>query len=306
MKKLFFIFFLFPSFVCFAQETVVERSGRKPGWVNGPANDFIIVMGTGASVNDAQRNALNLVKESIIDVVAQNVKTTSEMVIEEAIRKSSVTVFLEKFATTVSGTSGPIPYLQGVSLSKVEEFYWEKLQRGSSAVFFNYYAKYPFPDTELQKLVVDFNIRDQKLTEQLDQLLANIDSIGVIEDIERNITELRILSDYFIDTRQDKAKAGIARYRRLYSGIELVELESGLGELKFALQLGNRLVSTIQRPQITSDCARVSGTSIKENHILIQYDYSNCSEDSENNILVRYRFGNTNVQKSFFFDITTN
>lgn len=307
MKNLLFIIALFSVVACMGQTRVVDKSGRKPNWVNGLEKDFIIVVGTGSSVQDAQRNALNMVRENIVNAVAQNVRATSEMTTEEASYNNNVSVFMERFATTVSSTSGPVPYLQGITLSNVDEFYWEKLQdRNSSTVMYNYHIKYPFPNFELQKLVMDFRIRDRELTEQLQELLANVDNVDQIEDIENSIAELRILSDYFVDGRKDQAKLGMTRYRSLYGKVELVELESNLGELKYSLRFGDDFVTTLQRPQITSECARITGTSTEGKIVHVTYDYYNCYEDPENNILVRYRFGNNNVQKAFFFDVAAN
>lgn len=307
MKKLILVFFLLPFFACMSQTRVVEKSGRKPDWVNGLEKDYIIVVGTGASVQDAQRSALNMVRENIVNAVAQNVRATSELSTEEASFNNNISVYLERFATTITSASGPVPYLQGISLAKVDEFYWEKLQdRNTKAETYHYHIKYPFPNIELQKLVMDFRIRDRELTEQLDDILAGVDAIASIEDIEKNIGELHILVDYFIDGRKDKARLGITRYRNLYNTIELVEQDSRPGELKYAVRFGNRYVTTAQRPQITSDCARVTGTSNQDKSIVVKYDYHNCYEDPENHLLVRYRFGNNNVQKRFYFDVTAD
>lgn len=307
MKKLILVFFLLPFFACMSQNRVVDKSGRKPDWVNGLEKDYIIAVGTGASVQDAQRNALNMVRENIVNAVAQNVRATSELSTEEANFNNNISVYLERFATNITSASGPVPYLQGITLAKVDEFYWEKLQdRNTKAETYHYHIKYPFPNIELQKLVMDFRMRDRELTEQLDDILGSVDAISSIEDIEKNIGELHILADYFVDARKDKARLGITRYRNLYKTIELVELDSRPGELKYAVRFGNRYVTTAQRPQITSDCARVTGTSSQDNSIIVKYDYHNCYEDPENHLLVRYRFGNNNVQKRFYFDVTVD
>jgi hypothetical protein len=290
-----------------SQTRVVDKSGRKPDWVNGLEKDYIIVVGTGSSIQDAQTNALNMVREHIVNAVAQNVRATSEMSMEESHFNNNISTYLERFATTVTTTSGPVPYLQGVTLSRVDEYYWEKIQnRNTRTETYNYHIKYPFPNMELQKLVMDFRIRDREMTEQLENILAGIDNVTQIEEIGKNIGELRILSDYFVDARRDKALLGITRYRELYNTIELVELESGLGELKYALRFASRNVAAAQRPQITSDCARVTGSSNQGDVVVVKYDYQNCYEDPENHLLVRYRFGNNNVQKKFYFDVTAD
>lgn len=308
MKRILLLLPLFALTVaCVAQTRVVETSSRRqPGWVNGLEKDYIITVGSGATVQEAQQNALNMVKEQIVSAVAENVQTTSEMKVQET-TVNNISSYLENFATTTTTTSGPVPFLQGISLSRAEEFYWEKLEdRGTRAVRFNYHLKYPFPRTEIWKLVEEFKKRDQEMTRQLDELVTAADNITNLDDIEKNIGELRILADYFMDGRKDKANLGITRYTNLYRSIELVELESGLGELKYALRLGDKFVNTARRPTVRSECARITSTVNNKDHTLIKYDYFNCYEDPENNILVSYRFGNNNVQKNFYFDITAD
>jgi hypothetical protein len=308
MKRLLLILTLFPFIVaCMAQTRVVESSSkRKPGWLNGLEKDYIITVGNGSTVQEAQLNALNMVKEQIVSAVAENVQTTTEMRVEEN-TVNKISSYLENFATTTTTTSGPVPFLQGISLAKVEDFYWEKQEdRSNRSIRFEYHIKYPFPRTEIWKLVEEFKKRDNEMTKQLDELVAAADNITNLDDIEKNMGELRILADYFMDGRKDKANLGITRYRALYNGIELVELESGLGELKFALRLGSKFVHTSRKPQVRSECARVTSTINNKDHTIIKYDYFNCIEDPENNILVTYRFGNNNVQKPFYFDITAD
>jgi hypothetical protein len=290
-----------------AQIKVIETSSKKqPSWINGLVKDYIIVVGSSPNIQDAQQNALNMVKERIVSAVAENVKTSSEMKIEEN-TLNNISTYLEKFATTTTTTSGPVPFLQGISLSKVEEFYWEKVEnKKDRSVVINYHLKYPFPSIEITKLVNEFKKRDIEMTNQLDALIAAADNITNIDDIEKNIGELKILSEYFMDGRKDKANLGIVRYRGLYNNIELVELESGLGELKYALRLGDRFVQTSRRPNTKSDCARVTSTINNKDNTVIKYDYFNCYEDPQNNIMVTYRFGNNNVQKPFYFDISAD
>ncbi len=305
MKRILILFLLLPI-TCLAQKPSETSSKKQPSWVNGLEKDFIIVVGSASNIQDAQQNALNMVKERIVSAVAENVKTSSEMRIEEN-TINNISSYLENFATTTTTTSGPVPFLQGISLSNVEEFYWEKFEnKADKSVRYNYHIKYPFSQVKLWDLVNEFKKRDIEMTKQLDELLDMAEKVNSVEEIEKNISELGILANYFMDGRKDKANLGIARYRNLYKGIELVELECGLGELKYALRLGNRYIETSRRPQVKSDCARITSTVNNKDHTIIKYDYFNCYEDPENHILVSYRFGNENVQKPFYFDITAD
>jgi len=289
-----------------SQDKVIQKSGKQPKWVNNLEKDYIITVGRGATSQEAQQNALTMVKERIVSSVAENVKAKTELKKEEANYNNNISVFLEKFASSTTTESGKVPFLQGISLSKVEEFYWEKLQGKDKKEYFYYHLKYPFPEFEMQKLVSDYKMRDNELTRQLEDLVAQAESVETVEQMEKNIGELRVLTDYFMDGRKNQAELGITRYNSLLGSIELVEVESSLGELKYSLRLGTKTITTVKKPITKSECARITSTINNQDHWLVKYDFSNCYEDPENNILVKYRFGSTDVQKKFYFDIAVN
>ncbi len=289
-----------------AQDKIIQKSGKQPKWVNNLEKDYIITVGRGATSQEAQQNALTMVKERIVSSVAENVKAKTELKKEEANYNNNISVFLEKFASSTTTESGKVPFLQGISLSKVEEFYWEKLQGKDKKEYFYYHLKYPFPEFELQKLVSDYKMRDNELTRQLEDLIAQADNVESTEQAEKNIGELRVLTDYFMDGRKNQAELGITRYNSILSSIELVEVESSLGELKYSLRLGTRTITTTKKPFTKSECARITSTINNQDHWVVKFDYANCYEDPENNILVKYRFGNADVQKKFYFDISAN
>ncbi len=290
--------------ISLSQDKVIQKSGKQPKWVNNLEKDYIITVGRGATSQEAQQNALTMVKERIVSSVAENVKAKTEIKKEEANYNNNISVFLEKFASSTTTESGKVPFLQGISLSKVEEFYWEKLQAKDKKEYFYYHLKYPFPEFEMQKLVSDYKMRDNELTRQLEDLVAQAESVETVEQMEKNIGELRVLTEYFMDGRKNQAELGITRYNSLLGSIELVEVESSLGELKYSLRLGTKTITTVKKPITKSECARVTSTINNQDHWLIKFDYANCYEDPENNILVKYRFGSTDVQKKFYFDIS--
>lgn len=290
---------------CFAQK-VVEKSGKQPKWVNGLEKNYIIVVASGDDIQTAQQNALTMVKEQIVLSVAENVKSTTELKREESSYNNSINNFLETFASTTTSQSGKVPFLQGISISKVEEFYWEKVKRADKLFYYSYHLKYPFPNIELQKLVSEFKQRDREFTSQLEDLLSQVDKVSSVEDIEKNIAEIKTLQDYFMDARQDQCKLGITRYQELLKAIELVEQESNLGELRYYLRLGERVITTTKKPQTKSECARIMSTINGKDGVTVRYNYENCYEDPENNILVKYRIAGKEISKNFYFDVAEN
>ncbi len=307
-KNIILIFFLLPFFACMSQTRVVESSSRRaPDWVNGLERDYVITVGTGATIPEAQRDALNMVREDIVNAVAVHVQTETEMYTEETNLNNHVNSFMQTFATSTSTAAGPVPYLQGITLSQVEDYYWEKVEnRRDGTVNYNYHIKYPFSDFELQSLVMDFRKRDREMTDDLENILRSVDKqdFSTVEEIDKKIDELRVMTDYFVDARKDRAQLGITRCRRLYESIELVETESRLGELTYALRLGDNIIHTSRRPNVSSECARITNIDSHQGYTTVDYDYDYCYEDPENHIQVRYRFGTVTVQRPFYFDIT--
>jgi len=60
-----------------AQEKVIEKSGKKPDWVNTISKGYIIEMGKGLTADEAKDKAMDKIRESIIRSVAEQITATS-------------------------------------------------------------------------------------------------------------------------------------------------------------------------------------------------------------------------------------
>jgi len=308
MSKNSITLFLF-LFICagnlWAQFKVVDASQRRePSWVNALERNYIIVSAEGGSVQEAQQNALLFIKERIVTSVADNVQATSEIVTEESNVNNNVSTFLETYNATITTQSGDVSYLQGISLSKAEDYYWEQLLDKKAGIMkYRYHVKYPFPDFELQKLVMDYQIQQRKLSEQLQKLMEAISKVNTIEQINGNIAELQTLTDAFSDGRKDRARTGITRYKELLNGMSLVETKNQAGEIRFVIKGGGRTFTTSKRPNVKSECARITGIKPQGNEWIILYNSEYCYDDPENHIEVNYRIGTSAVRNKFYFNI---
>ena len=92
-----------------------------------------------------------------------------------------------KFKNKSSVQTADIPSLKGISLNKVSDFYWEKIQnKKTKEITVAYHVKYPYSEAELQKLIREFNKKDQEMTSKLNGIVNNIDDIKSIELISTN------------------------------------------------------------------------------------------------------------------------
>jgi len=287
-----------------AQDKVVEKSGRKPKWVNALEKDYIIVVGTGATIDLAQQQALMMIKESIVEAVAVNVKSQTNIRTEEVTNRSRVLSFLESFTSSTTSESAKVPFLQGITLAQAEGYYWEKLRAKDNSIRYAYHIRYPFPVVDMNRLAFEFKLRDEELTEKLERLSAEGYQPSSVEEIESIIGELRVLADYFKDGRKDLANLAIRRYNGMLGAIEITDAGSTLGTVKYHLKLGQSPITSVKKPILISGNARILNSNQDSRGVWsISYDYSECYPDMQNSVTVKYRFGGNNVDKVFYFDV---
>jgi hypothetical protein len=295
-------------FSMLAQDKVIKSSSKKrPDWVNATMKDFIITTGRGATIDDAKNQVIPNIRTEIMNSVAVYVRSKSEITIENENRNNVINT-IEKFKNTSSVETADIPSLKGLSLNKVSEYYWEELQdKNTKKIVVAYHVKYPFSEAELQKLIREFNQKDQEMTDQLNGLIAGIEKVDAIEDIQTNIKQLENLIDYFVDQRKEKAELAVIKYRDMLKSIEIVPIENTLGVLKYGLKIGEKFYKTSQKPKYgNSECVALTSKTSEGHLQIINYGYEDCSVDDRNKISVSYKYGNNKVDKDFYFDVTSN
>ena len=291
-----------------AQDKVLEKSSKKkPEWVNATIKDFIITTGRGATIDEAKNQVVPNIRNEIMNSVAIYVRSKSEMTIENENRNNVINT-IEKFKNTSTVETADIPSLKGISLNKVSEYYWEKLQdKESKKITVAYHVKYPFSEAELQQLIREFNKKDKEMTDEMNKILDNIDNIESIEEISTNIKQMENLASYFVDQRKEKAELGLIKLQDMLKSIEIVPIENTLGTLKYGLKIGEKFYKTSQKPKYSnSECVTITSKTSESHVQIIQYGFEDCSEEDKNMIGVSYRFGNNKVDKVFYFDVTSN
>ncbi|HBX50112.1 MAG: hypothetical protein A2275_01080 [Bacteroidetes bacterium RIFOXYA12_FULL_35_11] len=291
----------------FAQLKTIEDSGKKPKWISGVIKDYIIVVGTGKDVEEAKRNALISVKESVAKSVADYVKSSSELSKSESY--GTMSSYFETYNAKTTTQTADIPALKGISESKVEAYWWEKVQNKKTGdIAVNYHVKYPFSELELGKIIMEFKILDKELTEKLNLILEEADTISSVERMIQNIAELSSMMKGFLDARKTKCETGIAKYNSMLQSISLVPMKNDLGDLTYATKLGDRFVYTMQKPQIVSHekCAQVTSITSDKSNWFVKYKYQNCFDNPANALTVKYMFNGKIVTNNFHFDINKN
>ncbi len=311
MKKKFRAIILVIGFIGILLPTnaqkVLESSERKaPDWVNGLVKEYIIVVASSPTLDDAQQKALAKVKEQIISSVAENIQTSSEYFRSENINNNS-TEFAESFKTATKTRAADIPFIKGITLSNVDAYYWEKIEKDRKEKTFVYYyhIKYPFSRAQLLTLIREFEKADKALTDQLEALLAKIDVLTNIEELGQTAKELEAMAQGFIDVdpRRDKANVGVAKLKEMLKNFSVETISSTLGEIKVVLKIGEKTVTTSRKPQVRSNCAKIVDVRSKSPEWIITYSYDECYEDPANAIKVEFLSAYGKAKSEFYFNI---
>jgi len=288
----------------FGQKTkVLDKNKKRPDWVNGIVKDYIIAVGSGENIEAAQDKALLKVKENIITSIAENIQTSSNIYQSEK-TANGVTSIIDNYESSTQTKSADISYLKGISLSQVEDFYWEKVSE-DGVIKFYYHLKYPFSEMKLRELVEQFEKADRELTDMLNNIVDNIGGLTTVESINGSLGSLQKLEKSFLDQRKDKASLGITKLNEMLKSILIYTIQNKLGEITYSLKLGDVVLTTASSPKVTSNCAKITDLQTGKTECKILYDYSGCYDDPSNSVVVSYSFGQQ-AKKSFSIDINSN
>lgn len=304
IRGIYLIGLLLLSFQLSAQWKVVDKSHKhKPSWVGGAERNYLIVSADAPTLEAAKEKLLISLKQQIVGTIA------TRIVAETNISRQQTTVgresdYTENITSSVQAKVGRVPFVSEISLSKAKEYYWEKLyDKKKKAYLYEYHVKYLFTDFEIQELVSQFNEHENGLNVRLTAYTDELEKIESVEQIDRNINELKSLLQEFDrdDPRCMQTEQLTNMYRKLYSFLDLREEERpSLHTVSLGLYLRNRRIASLQKPQLLSNCASKLSYTINEGYYHISYDDTACYEQDENYLEIRFRFGNKITSKKVY------
>ena len=290
----------------YAQKAKVleHQPKKKPAWVNSLVKDYIIVVASGSTLEDAQERAILKVKEHIISSVADNISSTSEYTLTEDTKSGDMSI-TENYKVATKTRAADIPFIKGISVNQVEEYYWEKVSEKGGITFY-YHIKYPFTEFQLKKLIMEYERADRELTQQLEGFLARIDDAESIEELNQLSNIIKALSTSFIDVdnRKTKCNVAVSKISQMIKNVSIEAVGTSLGEIRFSLYTNGRIIKTSTTPKVksNSDCAKVSDIKPDGDEWIVKYTYDNCYDDPDNKITVRCG----SASRDFWFNVKEN
>ena len=289
----------------FADTKVIEKSAKKaPEWLYSATDGFIVVTVEASNLGDAQQRAIQLVTERIILSVATSVSVSQDNEISSVSTDGSVAE-KESFKQVSRMKSANLPFLKGISPSKIKDIYWIKLQdKATKAEHYEYSVKYPYSKTEQLQLVDEFERLDASKDQEYETLKNNIDNIESVEQIKQSILQLNSLKEYFFDNvRLSQVDALTEQYKALYNAITLSGKLLEAGKYEIQMLLNGKPVKVATVPKVTSNCASQIRVNPSGNKFVITYDAIDCLGDEENFLDVQFRINGKRIESKFYFQI---
>ncbi len=285
---------------------VVERSSKKaPVWLNTMETEYIITSAVADDLERAKALCMDNIRTQVIESVAQNVQSSSASTLSQETMTSGITDFVDNFSSTFKTQAATVPFLTGISASKAEDYYWEKRQdKDTGEITWLYSIKYPFPRIELKRLVDIFDTNDRKMVARYEQLRAEYDDIESVEQIDKAVSDLKPLIDYFFDdVRKGDALTLQRNYSALYGRIFLSEVSSRPGEYVYRLMLGDNPVSISRKPSLKSETLTQLHAEKRGTEWVVTYDYSDADVNEQNVIRLSQRIGPLSIREEIFADL---
>ena len=210
----------------------------------------------------------------------------------------------ENYKVVTKSRAADIPFIKGISVNQVEEYYWEKVSEKGTTNYY-YHMKYPFSDFQLKKLIMEYERTDRELTKKLNELIVSIDNAESVEQLNQISAEIKALSKSFIevDSRYNQCNVATSRIAQMLKDLAIEATGTSLGEIRFSLYCNGRIIKSSATPKVKSNCAKINDIKSDGDEWVVSYSYNECyDDDPDNKITVKCG----NASKDFWFNVKAN
>jgi hypothetical protein len=276
----------------YGQDKIVQRKGDKGTWIGASQKGFVVGVGSDQNLEIAKEKALLYVRETIVRSIAEEVEVETQLTVKES--SGAIESYLDNYASTTTAQSKDSKALSGISESKVEKWYWERLKNKSSKVtYYKYYVLYPFSDAELNRLIEAYKMHDRALTDKMELASSMLRTSESLEEVLSAQQELKQLESLFTDQRKQHTRSELGYYNVLMRSMEVRLKPLSPGKSLIMLGSGDRNFKVYSQPRITSPCATILGIELVEGYTELKYFAEYCKEGSDQNYFeITYSLGN--------------
>ncbi len=283
-------------FSCSLPRAVEKSHSDRPDWIYGIEKDYIIVEGIAETHQQAQNNALKILRERIVSAAAVNVSSEAHIEITENIIQN-ISRYSENASLKTIVSTDFLNSLRGISLSRAEAFYWEKKKYPEKQFKIHYHIKYPFTKNEIDNLIDEWTEMDRGFAAELDKLEKDIDETNSVFDLIVLKDKANALKNIFTGVRKTRVELLELRAIQLLTnlGYETISHERGNILLKLS-SMGKEFMMQTELV-FSSSCAKVFQTKLigEDRYLNIIYDPDFCNNQEKNSFRISQNYGEITV-----------
>lgn len=282
---------------CKSEKLLESSKQSRPNWVYGLENGYLIIEGVGSNHDDAKRKAYTALKEKIVESIAVNVSSNVKIDVNEQI-VNDLSYYKENTTVSTNISSDFLMALKGVSLTKANDFYWEKIKdRKKKQNFIHYHVKYPFSSNDLNKLIGDWEQLDKQLTSDIQLIEQQSQKTKSAHELIMLQKQISQLEKVFNEPKKTQANLVKSRIDKMLAELKFEEKSHIPGQLIVKIVSGNRAFVAEKDLEFESTCAKLIGINYSEidEHYIISYDPDFCSYSNNENIVISSEVNNEKI-----------
>ena len=282
---------------------LVEKSGDKPEWVGkGSVKDYIIVQSDKPTLEEAKADAMQKVRAEIASSVATNVVRTVNSYTQKTVEGTNAST---NATMSIESTSkiAKMPAIQGVSITKADTYHELFKNKKTGEEYYNLYVKYPFSRFDLVELVTAYEKHEKEIDDRIANYEDGLNNIESVEQVDDAITALGALVKEVgpEDARVDRISGITNRYIAIYDNIIMDIVSNVPGKLTIRLVYNGNVITTSQKPRVSSNCATQFTVKNEDDNMIINYNSDYCYAQDDNYVEIRFRFGSKFVKEKAYF-----
>lgn len=273
---------------------------EKPKWVTEKERpDYIYVKGQeGLNLADAKAAAMKVV----VDDISQSVAV---MVEGEIIDKTVMSVYGDKseykqeYINNTKTKLAKMPAIQGIAIQKADVYYERFYKKKTGEEYYMVYLRYPFSEFERRDLIDAYNAHEKEIDDKIKLYNDEVETVGSIEDINKNISLLNGLKNELgeEDSRIHQINTIIGLYNDIFKSIMVEIVENRPGHMAVRMVYKNRMITTSQKPRVTSSCATSFDVRYINGVCHVNFDSEYCYPQDEPTVKISFRAGNSTPNK---------
>ncbi len=281
---------------CSLPRVVDSSEKHRPEWVYGITKSHITVEGVGIDWETAQNDALKKLKERIVNSISVNVSSETNVEINETVI-NNISTYHENTNKKTNVSSDFFNTLKGINLNKAKSFYWEKQKHKDRSYKIHYHIMYPFSETELNKLIQDWEKIDQDFTDELNSLEKQVDNCDLVPELIILHEKTKALENIF--TRQRKTKTLImqSEINQLLNDLKFEVETHQRGKVVLKLHSVDRYFKMSKYIDFESSCATYKDVNLIDDNKALEiiYDADYCYQTMEPTFTVSQNYGEKTI-----------